>query len=307
MKNSRKNNRRKVDGILLLDKPVGLTSNGVLQQVKYLYFAAKAGHTGSLDPLASGMLPICFGEATKYSQYLLDADKTYYVKAKLGIRTTTSDTEGDVVSTRPVPDFSLAALDQAFDAFRGEVSQIPSLYSALKYEGKPLYYYARNGIDVPRKERTIKVYQLTVLDYQDHIVSFTVKCSKGTYVRTIADDFGEALGCGAHVVELRRTQVGDFLERDMITLDQIEQLKNDALFQEMDDLLLPLDTAVACWPSVFLNDDLVFYIKQGSPVLVPNVPQVHWLRLHKKDGEFIGIGQLLDDGRVAPRRLMALT
>jgi tRNA pseudouridine55 synthase len=306
MKKSQKNNRRKVNGILLLDKPIGDTSNAILQKVKYLYFAAKAGHTGSLDPLASGMLPICFGEATKYSQYLLDANKTYYVKAKLGVRTTTSDAEGEVVSTKPVPELSIANLDKAFDAFRGAVTQIPSMYSALKYQGKPLYYYARNGIEVPRKERVINVYQLDVVDYQDEVVAFTINCSKGTYVRTIADDLGEVLGCGAHVVELRRTQVGDFLEADMISLDKIEQLKNDNLFQEMDDLLLPLDTAVACWPSVFLNEDLVFYIKQGSPVLVPNVPQVHWLRLHTKSGEFIGIGELLDDGRVAPRRLMAM-
>lgn len=302
----KKNNRRKINGILLLDKPIGDTSNAVLQQVKRLYFAAKAGHTGSLDPLASGMLPICFGEATKYSQYLLDANKTYHVKAKLGVRTTTSDAEGEVVSTKPVPELSVADLDKAFDAFRGEVTQIPSMYSALKYEGKPLYYYARNGIEVPRKERVIQVYQLDVVGYADDVVTFTVKCSKGTYVRTIADDLGELLGCGAHVIELRRTQVGDFKEEDMVTLDKVEQLKEQHLFQEMDQLLLPLDTAVSCWPSVFLNEDLIFYIKQGSPVLVPNAPQEHWMRLHTKDGTFIGIGELLDDGRVAPRRLMAM-
>lgn len=305
MRRKHKPNRRKVNGILLLDKPSGLTSNAVLQQVKYLYFAEKAGHTGSLDPLATGMLPICFGEATKYSQYLLDADKTYLVKAKLGVRTTTSDAEGEVVATKPVPTLTLPQLDQAFEDFRGEVKQIPSMYSALKYQGKPLYYYARNNIEVPRKERMITVYQLDVIDYVDEIVTFTVKCSKGTYVRTIADDFGEAIGCGAHVIELRRTQVGNFVATDMATLTNLESLKADAKFQEMDDLLLPVDTAVACWPSVFLNEDLLFYIQQGSPVLVPNVPQVHWLRLHSKAGEFIGIGELLDDGMVAPRRLVA--
>ena len=305
MQRKNKSNRRKVNGILLLDKPIGLTSNAILQQVKYLYFAAKAGHTGSLDPLATGMLPICFGEATKYSQYLLDADKTYTVKAKLGVRTTTSDAEGEVVVTKPVPELTLPLLDKAFDAFRGEVKQIPSMYSALKYQGKPLYYYARNNIEVPRKERMIRVYKLDVLDYTDEVVTFTVKCSKGTYVRTIADDFGEIIGCGAHVIELRRTQVGDFLEADMTTVAELETLKENNKFQEMDDLLLPVDTAVACWPSVFLNEDLLFYIQQGSPVLVPNAPQVHWLRLHTKAGEFIGIGELQDDGLVAPRRLVA--
>lgn len=305
MQRKKKINRRKVDGILLLDKPMGMTSNAVLQQIKYLYFAAKAGHTGSLDPLATGMLPICFGEATKYSQYLLDADKTYTVKAKLGVRTTTSDAEGEVVSTKPVPEFTLAQLDQAFDAFRGEILQVPSMYSALKYQGKPLYYYARNNIEVPRKERMITVYQLDVLDYADEVVTFSVKCSKGTYVRTIADDVGEVLGCGAHVIELRRTQVGNFAEADMTTVSELEALKADNQFQQMDDLLLPVDTAVACWPSVFLNEDLLFYIRQGSPVLVPNAPQVHWLRLHSKEGEFIGIGELQEDGLVAPRRLIS--
>jgi tRNA pseudouridine55 synthase len=305
VKKNKNNNRRKVNGILLLDKPIGQTSNAFLQQVKYLYFAAKAGHTGSLDPLATGMLPICFGEATKYSQYLLDADKTYYVKAQLGVRTTTSDAEGEVVATKPVPELSMKQLDKAFDGFRGEVKQIPSMYSALKYQGQPLYYYARKGIEVPRKERMIRVYDLQLLEYENNIVTFMVRCSKGTYVRTISDDFGEVLGCGAHVVELRRTQVGDFKESDMVTLDYIEQLKNDEKFAEMDELLLPLDTAVACWPSVFLNADLTFYVRQGSPVLVPNVPQVQWLRLHSQEGDFIGIGELLDDGRVAPRRLIA--
>ncbi len=306
MSTPKNSQRRKVNGILLLDKPIGKTSNAILQQVKHAYCAAKAGHTGSLDPLASGMLPICFGEATKYSQYLLDADKTYCVAAKLGVRTTTSDLEGEVVSTKAVPSFTLTELDRALDQFRGEIMQRPSLYSALKYEGKPLYYYARKGIDVPRKERMITVYHLHVLDYQDETIRFTIRCSKGTYVRTIADDLGEVLGCGAHVIGLRRIQVGDFLESDMVTLDHIEQLNVAQALQDMDNLLLPLDTAVACWPSVFLNDDLVFYIKQGSPVLVPQIPAARWLRLHTKAGDFIGIGELLDDGRVAPRRLIAV-
>ncbi|PHQ79927.1 MAG: tRNA pseudouridine(55) synthase TruB [Coxiella sp. (in: Bacteria)] len=301
----KKSNRRKVNGILLLDKPIGFSSNAILQQVKYLYFAAKAGHTGSLDPLATGMLPICFGEATKFSQYLLDADKSYYVKAKFGVRTATSDAEGEVVATKPVPDLTLAQIDTACDQFRGRVTQIPSMYSALKYQGKPLYYYARNGIEVPRKERTISVYQLDVLDYQDEVLTFSVKCSKGTYIRTIADDLGELLGCGAHVIELRRTQVGVYNEVDMITLPVLEKLKEAEKFETMDAFLLPVDTAVESWPAIQLNADLVHYLKQGSPVHVPNLPEnCQWLRLQTEEGIFFGVGERQDDGRVAPKRLV---
>ena len=304
-KQSKKSNRRKVNGILLLDKPIGQSSNQVLQQVKYLYFAAKAGHTGSLDPLATGMLPICFGEATKYSQYLLDANKAYFVKAKLGVRTTTSDAEGEIVSTKPVPELTVKALDKAFDTFRGEISQIPSMYSALKYQGQPLYKYARQGIEVPRKERLITVYQLDVLDYQDEVVTFAMRCSKGTYVRTIADDLGELLGCGAHVIELRRTSVGEFQESAMIPLEQLEQLKEAQKFVEMDDFLLPAEAGLECWPAIYLNEELVHYLKQGSPVLVPKLPKGQWLRLYTKNEEFFGVGELQNDGRVAPRRLVA--
>lgn len=298
-------NKRRINGILLLDKPVGPSSNRALQTVKHLYGAAKAGHTGSLDPLASGLLPICFGEATKFSQYLLDADKTYSVKAQLGVRTTTSDSEGEVVSTRDVPLLTLAALDQALEAFRGTITQVPSMYSALKYQGKPLYKYAREGIEVPRPERTLQIYQLDLIDYQENVVSLSIRCSKGTYVRTIVDDLGETLGCGAHVIELRRTSIGDFKATDMITLTHIGQLKNDGQFQAMDDLLLPVDTAIAALPAVFLNSDLIHYITQGSPVLVPHAPKGPWIRLHTKEGDLVGIGELLDDGRIAPRRLLS--
>ena len=298
-------NKRRLNGILLLDKPIGPSSNRALQTVKHLYHAAKAGHTGSLDPLASGLLPICFGEATKFSQYLLDADKTYTVKAQLGVRTTTSDAEGEVVATKDVPELTLTDLEHALEPFRGTIMQIPSMYSALKYQGKPLYKYAREGVEVPRTERTIQVYQLDLIDYHDHVVTLSIRCSKGTYVRTIVDDLGEALGCGAHVIELRRTSIGDFKESDMITIEQVEQLKNDQQFDVMDALLLPVETAIASLPAVFLHPDLVHYIKQGSPVLVPNVPKGLWLRLHTKEGELIGIGELLDDGRVAPRRLLS--
>ena len=303
MKN--KFNKRKINGILLLDKPIGLTSNAALQEIKYLYFAQKAGHTGSLDPLATGMLPICFGEATKFSQYLLDSDKSYTVKAKLGERTTTSDAEGEIVSTREVPTLSQKQIDKVLDQFRGEIKQIPSMFSALKYQGRPLYQYAREGIEIPREARPVTVYQLTLTDYEDPVVTLTMRVSKGTYVRTIVDDLGELLGCGAHVIELRRTSVCGFAENEMITLDQIEQMKEEKHFQAMDDLLMPPEIAVAHWPEVNVGANLEFYLRQGSPVLIPNLPdECQWLRLASQQGAFIGIGERLDDGRVAPRRLI---
>ncbi len=302
----RKNNRRQLDGILLLDKPTGPTSNAVLQTLKSLYFAAKAGHTGSLDPLASGMLPICFGEATKFSQYLLAADKTYFVRAKLGVRTTTSDAEGEVVSTRDVPILTLKKIDQACNRFRGDIEQVPSMYSALKFEGKPLYKYAREGITVPREPRKIYVDDLTVLDYKNDVITFTLSCTSGTYVRTIVDDLGEDLGCGAHVIELRRTRVGHYQEQDMITLDTLEEMRSQKQFAELDGLLLPIDEAVGGWPAIYVSEALAFYLNQGSPVQVPNLPEGKWMRLYSQNEKFLGIGEVIDDGRVAPRRLLAL-
>ncbi|MGL5762902.1 MAG: tRNA pseudouridine(55) synthase TruB, partial [Plesiomonas shigelloides] len=200
---------RDVHGILLLDKPQGITSNDALQKVKRLYNANKAGHTGALDPLATGMLPICLGEATKFSQYLLDSDKRYRVIAKLGQRTDTSDSDGEVIQERPVQ-VTAEQLDEALTHFRGDLQQIPSMYSALKYEGKPLYEYARQGIEVPRESRPITVYELTLIRFEGDEVELEVHCSKGTYIRTIVDDLGERLGCGAHVIYLRRLVVATY-------------------------------------------------------------------------------------------------
>ena len=215
-------NKSQVNGVLLLNKPSGMTSNAALQQVKRLLQAKKAGHTGSLDPLASGMLPMCFGRATKLCQHLLNADKRYFVRAKLGVRTNTSDQEGHVIATREVPALSAVAIDRAFDAFRGEIEQVPSMFSAIKHQGQPLYKLARQGIEVERKSRHIKIYELMVLDYQNSVVTFEVHCSKGTYIRTLVDDFGELLGCGAHVTYLHRLSVGPFQKEQMIPLDKIE-------------------------------------------------------------------------------------
>ncbi|WP_341503373.1 tRNA pseudouridine(55) synthase TruB [Gallaecimonas sp. GXIMD4217] len=301
---------RPVDGILLLDKPKGLSSNEALQQVKYIYFAQKAGHTGALDPLATGMLPICFGEATKFSQFLLDSDKAYTVVAKLGVRTTTSDADGEVVSERPV-NVELADLLEALDQFRGPIEQVPSMYSALKYQGKPLYKYAREGIEVPREARPITIYKLTLVRFEGDELELDVHCSKGTYIRTLVDDLGEVLGCGAHVAELRRTGVSGYPIERMVTLDRLEGLlakaREDGVppSQYLDALLLPMDTAVQDLPEVNLQESTAFYLRQGQAVQVSGAPLAGHVRLTVGEGrDYIGVGEIDDDGKVAPRRMV---
>ncbi|WP_406663761.1 tRNA pseudouridine(55) synthase TruB [Gallaecimonas sp. GXIMD1310] len=299
---------RPVNGIVLLDKPQGLSSNDALQRVKRIYFAQKAGHTGALDPLATGMLPICLGEATKFSQYLLDSDKSYRVIAKLGVRTDTSDADGEVVSTRPVA-VTPGELLEALDHFRGDIQQVPSMFSALKYQGKPLYKYAREGIEVPREARPITVYKLTLERFDDDELELEVHCSKGTYIRTIIDDLGELLGCGAHVTMLRRLQVADYPAECMVTLERLEAMLEQAHRDEvppsqyLDALLLPADTAVASLPVVTLGEASAFYIRQGQPVQASGAPVDGLVRI-MADGEFIGVGEVDDDGNIAPKRMV---
>ncbi|MCB1828003.1 MAG: tRNA pseudouridine(55) synthase TruB [Coxiellaceae bacterium] len=294
--------KRSVNGILLLDKATGFSSNSALQKVKRLFRAKKAGHTGSLDPLASGMLPICFGEATKFSQFLLESDKTYRVAAFLGIRTTTSDKEGEVVEERPVPDLTLEKIDRVFDAFRGDIEQVPSMFSALKYQGQPLYKLARQGITVDRPSRPITVYDLKVTDYKNNVVEFDLKCSKGTYVRTIVDDFGEALGCGAHVIALRRLLVGPYPAAGMVTMEQLESERDNVM--ALDQHLLPVSTSVAEYPEVQLTESMAFYVRQGQAVMMPNVPDEGLVRISTKAGRFLGVGEIIEGSRLAPRRLI---
>ncbi len=222
MSKARLRKGRDLTGVVLLNKPQGMSSNHALQRVKRLYNAQKAGHTGALDPLATGILPVCLGEATKFSQYLLDADKAYRVEATLGVRTTTSDAEGEVVEEKPVA-VDAAKVADAIKQFIGEQEQSPSIYSALKHEGRPLYYYARQGIEVPKKTRTITVHSIELLDIQDNKVTLQVSCSKGTYIRTLVDDLGQLLGCGAHVSMLHRNAVADIAEAAMVTLEQLER------------------------------------------------------------------------------------
>ncbi|MDF7681850.1 tRNA pseudouridine(55) synthase TruB [Enterobacteriaceae bacterium ESL0689] len=301
---------RDVHGVLLLDKPHGMSSNDVLQKVKRLYNANRAGHTGALDPLATGMLPVCLGEATKFSRYLLDADKRYHVIAKLGQRTDTSDADGQVIAERPVT-FSDQQLAAALDNFRGQTQQIPSMYSALKYQGKKLYEYARQGIEVPREARPITVYQLQFIRYQGDELELEIHCSKGTYIRTIIDDLGEKLGCGAHVTTLRRLAVSQYPTARMVTLSQLQALVEQAAEQDipaaqlLDPLLMPMDSPAAAYPRVEIPEISAVYFKHGHPVRTTGVPLQGFVRVMESDTQkFLGMGEIDDQGRVAPRRLV---
>ncbi|MGM3190870.1 tRNA pseudouridine(55) synthase TruB [Dickeya dadantii subsp. dieffenbachiae] len=301
---------RDIHGVLLLDKPQGASSNDVLQKVKRLFNANKAGHTGALDPLATGMLPVCLGEATKFSQYLLDADKRYRVIARLGQRTDTSDADGNVIQERPVA-FTHDLLMQALDSFRGETQQVPSMYSALKYQGRPLYEYARQGLVVPREARDITVYELQFIRWEGDELELEIHCSKGTYIRTIIDDLGEKLGCGAHVIYLRRLQVATYPIERMVTLEQLQALREQAEAQEqpigelLDVLLLPMDTAVQAFPEVNLSPVVAGYLKLGQAVRTAVTPAEGMVRITEGDEHrFIGMGEIDDEGRVAPRRLV---
>jgi tRNA pseudouridine55 synthase len=295
-----RNQGRNINGILLLDKPIGMSSNAALQKVKHLFKARKAGHTGSLDPLASGMLPICFGEATKFCQFLLDADKHYIVTAKLGEKTTTGDAEGEVIAKRAVPEITNENLLALFEKFTGTVEQIPSMYSALKHNGQPLYKLARQGIEVKRESRKITIYSLTLLNQETDNFSFEVHCSKGTYVRTLVEDMGEILGCGAYVANLRRSGAGPYQASQMHTLSSLETI------EDLDSLLLPVDSSVTVWPDVRLPAAAAYYLQQGQPVMIPHAPTQGWVRLTSNTGNFLGVGEIMADGRVAPRRLVQL-
>lgn len=297
--------RRVVDGLLLLDKPSGRTSNAALQRVKWLFQARKAGHTGSLDPLASGMLPICFGEATKFAGYLLDADKTYRVQACFGVRTDTGDADGTVVETRGLVPILPAELEQAVASLRGPIQQVPPMYSALKHKGERLYNLARQGVEVERAARTVTIYALELLGLEGTCAELRVHCSKGTYVRTLVEDIGEVLGCGAHVSGLRRTGVGPFDDSNLADMERLEALAAEG-YAGLDQLLLPIEDALAQWPGVRLSGDAAFYLRQGQAVLVPQAPTEGWVRLYEGDRQFMGMGEVLDDGRVAPRRLMSI-
>ncbi len=302
-----------LNGMFLLDKPPGLSSNAALQQVKRLFGAAKAGHTGSLDPLATGMLPICFGEATKFSQFMLDADKEYRTTARLGVRTASGDTDSETIAEREVPSFSGEQLERALRAFLGETEQVPSMFSALKHHGQPLYKLAREGIEVERKPRKIVISKIELLAARKDELDIELHCSKGTYIRSLIDDLGERLGCGAHVVALRRLAVSGLAGQRMYSLEEVAEIAAQGAGtheceQNLQKLLLPVETAVEGLPEVELNDLLAYYIRQGQPVFVPNTrvegKVVLFNREASEEERFLGVGEVLDDGRVAPRRLV---
>jgi tRNA pseudouridine55 synthase len=301
---SRKRKGRAVNGILVVDKPAGISSNDVVQQAKRLFGAQKVGHTGSLDPLATGVLPLCFGEATKFSQYLLDADKKYWAQVRLGITTKTGDADGEVIAQADASSVTPAQAVAALETFVGEIEQIPSMYSALKHQGQPLYKLARKGIEVERAPRQVSIYSAELLQFSEASIELRVHCSKGTYIRSLAEDLGAALGCGAHVSALRRLAAGPYEEGQATTLAELCET-ND--MQEMDALLLPVSSAVDSWPAVRLHEDTAHYVRQGQPVQVAHAPTDGWVQIFElaEEDRFLGVGEILTDGRVAPRRLVA--
>jgi tRNA pseudouridine55 synthase len=294
-----KKTRRDVHGVLLLDKPQGITSNDALQKVKKLFNAKKAGHTGALDPLATGMLPICFGEATKFSQHLLDSDKRYRVIAKLGERTDTSDADGEIICTKPV-NITLPQIEQALTYFRGDILQVPTMFSALKYQGKPLYEYARQGIVIEREGRPITIYENQFIQYDldKQELTLEIHCSKGTYIRTIIDDLGELLGCGAHVIYLRRLQVSNYPIDKMISLNELQNITDTT------QLLMPVDSPLQESPKVVLSDSQGKDILLGRTVTLENSVSVETLVRIYQEQQFIGAGtQVLN--KLSPKRLIS--
>ena len=292
---------RDIDGVFLLDKLQGMSSNDIMQKVKRLFQANKAGHTGALDPLATGMLPICLGEATKFSQFLLDADKRYVVTAKLGERTDTSDAEGQVVETRPV-NVETSQILTALEQFRGDILQVPTMFSALKHNGKPLYEYARAGITVERGARPITIFELNFIEYQAPFLTLEVHCSKGTYIRTLVDDLGEVLGCGAHVTVLRRTAVADYPAEKMMTWDALQALAEQG---DLDQHLLPIDTAVSKLPALKLNAEQSKGIGFGQRVKFTNEAKLRGqVRLFSDKNIFLGVALIDDNNVIRPQRLI---
>lgn len=290
-----------LDGIVLLDKPLGLSSNAALQRTKRIFNARKAGHTGSLDPLATGMLPICFGEATKVSSFLLDSDKRYITTAKLGQTRTTGDLEGDIVDTRQIPALNEETIEAVLDKFRGPIEQIPPMHSALKHEGTPLYKLARKGVTIERKVRHVTIHELKLLDFTADTLTLEVHCSKGTYIRTLMEDIGETLNCGAHLTELRRTEVSPFGEYTIYTLEELEALAESS---QLTETLLPIDSAIPNWPMLQLSTEQTQRLCNGLKVDRSDVPDSDGIRLYDPEGKFLGIGQRHESGQLAAKRLM---
>ena len=298
----RRRKGRDLNGLLLLDKPAGITSNRVLQNVKKLFNAAKAGHTGSLDPLATGLLIICFGKATKISQYLLNADKQYEVTLKLGVVTNTGDTDGAIVKESDASLVSDDDIRQCAMALTGEIKQIPPMYSALKHQGARLYALARKGIEVERQSRTVNIYKFDLIQKYENFVDIKVHCSKGTYVRKLVEDLGNLLGCGAHVVKLRRTCLGPFFHPNMYTISELEDCAAQNK-SKLDQALISIEIAFHNWPALSIEDDLMHDIRNGHPIWIPRSPTKGVVRIYDANDQFYGLGKILEDGRIAPKCL----
>lgn len=292
--------KRQINGVLLLDKPAGFSSNQALQRVKHLFTAAKAGHTGNLDPFATGLLPICLGEATKFSHTLLDADKVYRAVLKLGVTTNTGDTEGEITAHHPVH-VSKEEVECAVGSFLGPIMQTPPMHSALKFQGKPLYEYARAGIDIERKPRTVCIHKISLEKISGDEAEIRVSCSKGTYIRVLAEDIGKKLGCGAHLIVLQRLETGGFQYGDAYTLTQLES-KSEA---ERDECLLSVDDLLKNLPAVELDEESAHYFRQGQAIWKSGIKVTGLLRVYGAQNQFLGVAENMGDGTIAPRRVMA--
>jgi tRNA pseudouridine55 synthase len=295
----KKSTKREIDGVFLLNKPLGFSSNQALKKIQWLFNAKKAGHTGTLDPMASGLLPICLGEATKFSHRLLNANKTYIATIQFGVTTTTGDQEGEVISEKEVV-FNETQLTETLQKFIGDITQIPPMYSALKFEGKPLYEYARKGIEIERKSRQITIYDIKLIKVEGSVTTLEVSCSKGTYIRTLAEDIGQALGCGAHLKSLERTQTGNFQLSDAFSIEALEAIA----VASREKILLPIDALLDGLSSIKLTSTETEAIKKGQSIDFISKNEEE-LRLYSASGKFVGVGQPDLQGHLLPKRLIA--
>ncbi len=299
----RRKKGRDISGVLVIDKPIGQSSNKTLQDLKSIYFAQKAGHTGSLDPLATGILPICFGEATKFAAYLLNADKAYRFVVRLGVTTTTGDEEGEVLETKTVSATD-KQIKKVIEQYVGTIEQTPPMYSALKVNGEKLYKLARQGLEVERKKRSIEILSLEVIKRDGDLLTLEVECSKGTYVRVLAEDIGKDLGCGGSVAELRRIYAEPFDMEDIVTMEEVNKYYEEKDFEKLNALLLPIDSMLGDYPEIILDEDSAYYINQGQAMQLPNAPLEGKMRMYDEHDKFLGMARIDNDGKVCPDRLL---
>jgi tRNA pseudouridine55 synthase len=296
---------RNITGIIVIDKPTGRSSNHVLQQVKRLFDAKKAGHTGSLDPLATGVLPICLGEATKLSAYLLDGDKRYHVTCQLGVITDSGDSDGTVLEKLTIPTITEQSLLKIIEKFKGEQQQVPPMYSALKHKGQPLYKFARQGIEIERKSRHIKIYDISLISFTSDSFTLDVCCSKGTYIRTLVEDISHGLGTGGHVTMLRRVESAGYKITDAISIAELEGIAEHGL-EALDQSLLPSENALPNWPSVVIDPQQVIALRLGQTAQVADKFKSAQIRLFDQKKSFLGLGEMTESGIVSPRRVFVV-